>query len=110
MSLLSIVTPTTSLKLQIPTLLIKAFEYKVIYTNEIFLIINAGYICLSITCYERYIKSHIAIGNGVGCYCGLFTCPLPSSIILRSDPMVTAALNKDIIKMAFLDYYSQKNW
>lgn len=109
MSLLSIATPTTFLKLQIPTLLIKAFECKVIDTNEFSLIIDGRYICLSITCYEKYVKSHITIMNGVGCYYGLFTCPLPSSIILRSDPMVTAALNKDIIKMPFLDYYSQKN-
>lgn len=108
LSLFSIAIPTIPLKLQIPTLLIKAFECRVIDINKFSPLIDAGYIYFSITRYERYIKSHIAIINGVGCYYGLFTCLLPSSIILKSDPMVTTALNKDKIKIAFLDYYGQK--
>ncbi len=101
-------TPTAPLKSQLPTLLIKAFKRRVIDTNEFSPIIDVGHICCSVVCYERYVECCIAVMGKV-CYCsGLFISSSSSVVVLRSDPMVVIALNKDAINIAFFDHYSQK--
>ncbi len=53
--------PTALLKSQLPTLLIKAFEHRVIDTNEFLPIINVGHIRCSVAHYKRYVESCVAI-------------------------------------------------
>ncbi len=96
---------TTSLKSQLSTLLIKIFEHKVIDTNEFLPIIDAWYIRRSVTRYKRHVESCVAVMRGVCGCCRLFISSLSSVIILRSDFMVVAVLDKDTINMVFLDHY-----
>ncbi len=95
---------TALLKSQLPTLLIKAFECRVIDTNEFPSIIDAEYIRCSIAHYKRHIESCIAVTSGVCCCCRLFVSSSTSIVVLRSDSVVMAALDKDAINIAFLDH------
>ena len=96
------------LKSQFPTLLIKTFEYKVINTNEFPPIIDAGHIRHSVTYYKRHVESCIAVLSGVYCCCGLFVSLLSLVVVLRSDPIVVAILDKDAMNIAFLDHCGQE--
>ncbi len=101
-------TLTAPMKSELLTLFIKACECKVINTNEFLPIIDAGHIYRSIGHYKRYIESCIAIISRVCYCCGLFVGSLSSVVVLRSDPIVIVALDKDAIYMAFLDYCGRK--
>lgn len=76
--------------------------------SEFPLIIDAGHICYSIVHYKIQVESYLAIMNNVCCYYGLFVQSLPLAVILRSDPVIVAALNNHVINLACLDYYDQK--
>lgn len=98
------IAQTTPLKSQLLTLFIKVYECRVIESNEISFIIDAGHIRRSITHYERHIKSCIAVRSRIYyCYC-LFVSSLSLAIILTSDHMIVIALNKNAINKAYLDY------
>ncbi len=96
--------PTAPLKSELPTLLIKAFERRVIDINDFPPIIDAGHIRRSVARYERHVESCVTVMSGVCYCCGLFISSLSSVVVLRSDPVVVAALDKDAINMAFLDH------
>ncbi len=102
----NVLSPFNYLKSQFPALLIKAFERRVIDSNEFLLIINARHIRHSVACYKRCIESGIAIIRRVYCYYGLFFSSLLLVVVLRSDPVVVIALDKNAIKMAFLNHSS----
>ncbi len=97
-------TSTTLLKSQLPNLLIKAFERRVIDINEFSPTIDVGHICRSVAHYKRYIESCVAVMSGVCCYYGLFVSLLSSVVVLRFDYVIVTALHKDAIYMAFLNY------
>ncbi len=92
------------MKSQLLTLLIKAFERKVIDTNEFSPIINTGHICCFVVHYKRHVESCVTIMSEVCCYCRLFVSSSSSVVILRSNPVVVAALDKDVINMAFFNH------
>ncbi len=96
--------PTAPLKSQLPTLLIKAFEHGVIDTNEFPPIIDAGHIRHSVLRYKRHVEFYVTVMSGVCYCCGLFVSSSSLIVVLRSDPVVVAALDKDAINMAFLDH------
>ena len=96
------------MKSQLLTLLIKAFKYKVIDTNEFLLIIDAGHIRCSIAYYKRHVESGVAVINGVCYCCGLFVSSSSLVVVLRSDPVIVIALDKDTINIAFFDYYDRE--
>ena len=95
-------------KSQLQTLLIKAFEHRVIDTHEFLLIIDARYMRCSIAYYQRHVESCIAVMNRVCYYCRLFISLLLLVVVLRSNPMVIVALDKDVINKAFLNHCSQE--
>ena len=101
-------TLTGLLKSQLLTLLIKTFERRVIDTNEFIFIIDTGHIRYFVACYKRHIESCVTIINGVYYCCKLFVSLLLSIIVLRSDPMIVAVLDKNAINMAFFNYCSWK--
>ncbi len=97
-------TPTAPFKSQFLTSLIKTFKYRVIDTNEFPPIIDTGHICRSVMRYERHVEFYIAVISRVCCCCELFVSLLSLIFVLRSDPMIVAALDKDAINMAFLNH------
>lgn len=103
LSLLS-VAPTALLKLQLLTLLIQLFKYRVIDTNKFSLIINAEHIHYSIVCYGRDIEFCITIMSRLYYCCVLFVNLLLFTIILRSNFMIIIALDKDIINITFFNH------
>ncbi len=58
--------------------------------------------------YERHIKSCIIVMSRVCCYCRLFVSSLSLTIVLRSDPMVAAVLEKKVNDIAFLYHCGQE--
>ncbi len=96
--------PTTPLKSQLPTLLIKAFERRVMDTHEFLPIIDVGHIHRFVAYYERQVESCVAVMSEVCCCYRLFVSSLSSVVVLRFDPIVVAALDKNAINMAFLDH------
>ncbi len=97
-------TSTAPLKSQLPTLLIKTFKCRVIDTNEFPPIIDVGHIRRFITCYKIHVESCIAVMSKVSYYCKLFISSLTLVVILRSNPVVVTALDKNAINMAFLNH------
>ena len=86
--------PITSSKAQLPTLFIRDFERKAIDMRDFPPTIDAGHIRCSIARYETHVKSFLAVMNGVCCYSGLFVWPSSLTVVLKSDPVVVAALKK----------------
>lgn len=84
----------------------KIFEYEVIDINGFPLIINARHIYCAIVYYKRYGKSCIAGMSEISCYYRLFISSLSLVIVLRSDLMVVAILDKEATNMIFFNYCS----
>ena len=99
--------PITSPKSQLLTLFIKIFKRRVIDTNEFPFIIDVGHICHFVAYYKRHIEFCVAVMSRV-CCCGLFVSLLLLIIVLRSNLVVVAALNKNVINMAFFNYYGRE--
>lgn len=91
-------------KLQFPTLLIKAFEYKVIDIREFPPTIDTWYICCSIAYYKIHAESCFAIINTFYCYCKLFVQLSLLAIVLRSNTIIMTVLNNHIINLISLNY------
>ena len=73
-------------------------------TNKFPLIIDAGYIRHFVTHYKRYFESDVAIISRICCGCRLFISLLLLVVVLRSDPVIVAALDKHAMNMAFLNH------
>lgn len=102
------IAPSTSLKLQLLTLIIKAFKCRVIDTNEFPFIIDVGLIYHSVVRYESYDGSCVVVISRIyDCY-RLFTSLWSLAIVLRSNLMVMVVLNKDTINMTFFNYCGRK--
>ena len=101
-------SPIASSKAQLPTLLVRNFERRVINTRDFLLTINAGHICCSIACYETHVESCLTVINGVCCCCGLFVWPLSLAIVLKSDPIIVVALKNQVINLTCLDHCGQE--
>ena len=86
--------PIASSKAQLPTLFIGDFERRAIDTRDFPPTIDAGHIRCSVACYKTHIESFLAVMNGVCCCYGLFVRPSSSAVVLKSDPVVVAALKK----------------
>ena len=89
-------SPIASSKAQLPTLLVGDFERRAIDTRDFPPTIDTGHIRRSVARYETHVESFLAVINGVYCCCGLFVRPLSLAVILKSDPVVVAALKKPL--------------
>lgn len=73
-----------------------------------FFIINAEYICHSITYYKIYIKSYLIIINSINSYYKLFICPLLLTIILICNLIVITTLNNKAINLTYFNHNKKK--
>ena len=100
-------SPIASSKAQLPTLFVGDFECRAIDTRDFPPTIDARYIYRSVACYETHVESYLAVMNGVCCYCGLFVWPLSLAVVLKSDPVIMAALKNQIINLTCLNHCGQ---
>ena len=98
-------SPNASSKAQLSTLPVGDFECKAIDTKDFSSTIDARH---SVARYETQIKSCLAVMNGVCCCCEFFVWPLSSAVVLKSDPVVVAALKNQVINLTYLDHCGQK--